>query len=110
MAWRRVLTNGVLLPRAQAFVTHFYNFYFAHTAGGMSIGKKVMDGSFEGHMFDFYQWYEPSGEPANVKALLQASPPPPPIHNLHVSRCTLCTGRSSSWRRTCSWHRTCAGE
>ncbi|KAJ1481406.1 hypothetical protein T484DRAFT_1954368 [Baffinella frigidus] len=57
----------------QAFVTHFYNFYFAHTAGGMSIGKKVMDGSFEGHMFDFYQWYEPSGEPANVKALLQTT-------------------------------------
>lgn len=24
-----------------AFICHFYNFYFAHTAGGRMIGKKV---------------------------------------------------------------------
>jgi hypothetical protein len=25
----------------QAFICHFYNFYFAHTAGGRMIGSKV---------------------------------------------------------------------
>jgi hypothetical protein len=29
----------VLLAAPQVFVTHFYNFYFAHTAGGRMIGK-----------------------------------------------------------------------
>lgn len=38
------------------FVTHFYNYYFAHTAGGRMIGQTVMDTVFEGHLFDFYQW------------------------------------------------------
>jgi hypothetical protein len=54
-----------------AFVTHYYNFYFAHTAGGRTIGKKVMDGSFGGHLFEFYQWKDANGEDANVKELLQ---------------------------------------
>lgn len=27
----------------QAFICHFYNTYFAHSAGGRMIGKKVMD-------------------------------------------------------------------
>lgn len=27
---------------AQAFICHFYNVYFAHSAGGQMIGKKVM--------------------------------------------------------------------
>lgn len=26
----------------QAFICHFYNIYFAHTAGGRMIGKKVL--------------------------------------------------------------------
>lgn len=25
----------------QSFICHYYNFYFAHTAGGRMIGKKV---------------------------------------------------------------------
>jgi len=39
-----------------AFVCHFYNYYFAHTAGGRMIGKKVMDETFGGYLFEFYQW------------------------------------------------------
>eukprot|EP00293_Proteomonas_sulcata_P009674 CAMPEP_0184298480 /NCGR_PEP_ID=MMETSP1049-20130417/9282_1 /TAXON_ID=77928 /ORGANISM="Proteomonas sulcata, Strain CCMP704" /LENGTH=284 /DNA_ID=CAMNT_0026608625 /DNA_START=1 /DNA_END=855 /DNA_ORIENTATION=+ len=38
------------------FVCHFYNYYFAHTAGGRMIGQKVMDSSFDGHLFNFYKW------------------------------------------------------
>eukprot|EP00286_Rhodomonas_abbreviata_P016984 CAMPEP_0181323942 /NCGR_PEP_ID=MMETSP1101-20121128/20073_1 /TAXON_ID=46948 /ORGANISM="Rhodomonas abbreviata, Strain Caron Lab Isolate" /LENGTH=257 /DNA_ID=CAMNT_0023432041 /DNA_START=158 /DNA_END=931 /DNA_ORIENTATION=+ len=42
--------------QSPAFVCHFYNFYFAHTAGGRMIGKKVMDETFGGYLFEFYQW------------------------------------------------------
>lgn len=37
-------------------VCHFYNYYFAHTAGGRMIGKTVMDSVFDGYLFEFYQW------------------------------------------------------
>mmetsp|Transcript_77064 Transcript_77064/g.208086 ORF Transcript_77064/g.208086 Transcript_77064/m.208086 type:complete len:98 (+) Transcript_77064:546-839(+) len=40
----------------QEFVVHFYNFYFAHTAGGRTIGKRVMGELFGGHLFAFYSW------------------------------------------------------
>jgi len=38
------------------FVCHFYNYYFAHTAGGRMIGSTVMNTVFDGHLFQFYQW------------------------------------------------------
>jgi len=38
------------------FVCHFYNYYFAHTAGGRMIGTTVMNSEFGGHLFEFYQW------------------------------------------------------
>ena len=38
------------------FVCHFYNYYFAHTAGGRMIGQSVMDSVFGGHLFEFYKW------------------------------------------------------
>merc|ERR1719163_539645 len=41
---------------APAFVCHFYNVYFAHTAGGQMIGKKVWDMLLDGRTLDFYQW------------------------------------------------------
>jgi heme oxygenase len=52
------------LPTA-TFITHFYNYYFAHTAGGMRIGQMVMDGQFGGHTFNFYKW------DGDVKEILQ---------------------------------------
>jgi heme oxygenase len=38
------------------FTCHFYNFYFAHTAGGRMIGKMMADKLLEGRTLEFYQW------------------------------------------------------
>lgn len=35
---------------------HFYNFYFAHTAGGRMIGKMMADKLLDGRTLEFYQW------------------------------------------------------
>lgn len=39
-----------------AFICHFYNFYFAHTAGGRMIGKKVSEMILDSTTLDFYKW------------------------------------------------------
>jgi heme oxygenase len=44
----------------EAFVCHFYNFYFAHTAGGIMIGKMMANKLLGGHTLHFYQW--PAGD------------------------------------------------
>ncbi|KAL6754134.1 putative heme oxygenase HO1 [Haematococcus lacustris] len=49
-----------------AFICHYYNFYFAHTAGGRMIGNKVSEMLLDKHTLAFYQW---SGD---VAALLDA--------------------------------------
>lgn len=41
------------IPR---FICHFYNFYFAHTAGGRLIGAKMADLLLEKKQLKFYQW------------------------------------------------------
>lgn len=40
----------------QAFICHFYNIYFAHTAGGRMIGKKVAEKILDGRELEFYKW------------------------------------------------------
>merc|ERR1712216_1047067 len=45
--------NTIAVP---VFVCHFYNYYFAHTAGGRMIDQSVMDSVFGGHLFEFYKW------------------------------------------------------
>ncbi|KAI3801854.1 hypothetical protein L1987_29971 [Smallanthus sonchifolius] len=40
----------------QAFICHFYNTYFAHTAGGRMIGKKVATKILNGKELEFYKW------------------------------------------------------
>mmetsp|Transcript_2665 Transcript_2665/g.5507 ORF Transcript_2665/g.5507 Transcript_2665/m.5507 type:complete len:310 (+) Transcript_2665:108-1037(+) len=50
------------IPR---FVNHFYNFYFAHTAGGRMIGKRMAELLLDGETLKFYQWE------GDVKALLE---------------------------------------
>jgi heme oxygenase (biliverdin-producing, ferredoxin) len=50
------------IPR---FVCHFYNQYFAHTAGGLMIGKRMSDKLLEGKTLKFYTWTVP-----DVKVLL----------------------------------------
>ncbi|KAD3067934.1 hypothetical protein E3N88_35814 [Mikania micrantha] len=39
-----------------AFICHFYNTYFAHTAGGRMIGKKVAAKILNGKELEFYKW------------------------------------------------------
>ncbi|KAB1209084.1 Heme oxygenase 1, chloroplastic [Morella rubra] len=40
----------------QAFLCHFYNVYFAHSAGGRMIGKKVAEKILNGKELEFYKW------------------------------------------------------
>eukprot|EP00276_Gloeochaete_wittrockiana_P008758 CAMPEP_0184652116 /NCGR_PEP_ID=MMETSP0308-20130426/9789_1 /TAXON_ID=38269 /ORGANISM="Gloeochaete witrockiana, Strain SAG 46.84" /LENGTH=293 /DNA_ID=CAMNT_0027086791 /DNA_START=78 /DNA_END=959 /DNA_ORIENTATION=- len=39
-----------------AFICHFYNIYFAHSAGGRMIGQKMSDLVLDGHSLNFYKW------------------------------------------------------
>ena len=48
---REMVSEGQL----EAFVCHFYNFYFAHTAGGRMIGKRMADQLLEGRTLEFYK-------------------------------------------------------
>merc|ERR1711904_197867 len=38
------------------FICHYYNTYFAHTAGGRMIGKAVSDRILDGRKLDFYHY------------------------------------------------------
>ena len=49
------------------FMCHYYNHYFAHTAGGLMIGKKMAKLLLEGHTLDFYKWQ------GNVRELMGAT-------------------------------------
>ena len=55
-----------------AFVCHFYNQYFAHTAGGLMIGKKMSDALLDGRTLEFYKWGD-AGD-LNPKEVCRAAP------------------------------------
>jgi heme oxygenase len=38
------------------FICHFYNVYFAHSAGGKMIGRKVSEMILDGKELEFYRW------------------------------------------------------
>ncbi|URE28287.1 heme oxygenase 1 [Musa troglodytarum] len=40
----------------QAFICHFYNIYFAHSAGGRMIGRKVAEKILDSKELQFYKW------------------------------------------------------
>ncbi|XP_009602421.1 heme oxygenase 1, chloroplastic [Nicotiana tomentosiformis] len=40
----------------QAFICHFYNTYFAHSAGGRMIGRKVAEKILNKKELEFYKW------------------------------------------------------
>ncbi|XP_010533161.1 PREDICTED: heme oxygenase 1, chloroplastic-like isoform X1 [Tarenaya hassleriana] len=40
----------------QAFICHFYNIYFAHSAGGRMIGRKVAEKILDDKELEFYKW------------------------------------------------------
>ena len=54
---REMVADGEL----EKFVCHFYNFYFAHTAGGRMIGKRMGAMLLDGKTLAFYAW-EKDGE------------------------------------------------
>ncbi len=41
---------------APGFLCHWYNVYFAHTAGGRMIGTKVASMILDGASLTFYEW------------------------------------------------------
>ncbi|CAL4923022.1 unnamed protein product [Urochloa decumbens] len=41
---------------APAFLSHYYNIYFAHVTGGVSIGKKICNKILDGRELEFYKW------------------------------------------------------
>ncbi|KAL5219529.1 hypothetical protein ABZP36_020213 [Zizania latifolia] len=41
---------------APAFLSHYYNIYFAHTTGGVAIGDKICKKILEGKELEFYKW------------------------------------------------------
>ncbi|EEH51486.1 heme oxygenase [Micromonas pusilla CCMP1545] len=43
------------------FICHFYNVYFAHSAGGRMIGRKVSEMILNGKELEFYKWEESRG-------------------------------------------------
>ncbi|KAG6473818.1 heme oxygenase 1, chloroplastic-like [Zingiber officinale] len=49
----------------QAFICHFYNVYFAHTAGGRMIGSKAAEKILDNKELAFYKW------DGNLSELLQ---------------------------------------
>ena len=100
-----------------AFVCHFYNQYFAHTAGGLMIGKKMSDALLDGRTLEFYKWGDAGDvNPKEVRSPRRAAPhtarpPPPPPARPHRrsahtppppsrrSCCRRCAPRSTRWRR-----------
>ena len=44
--------EGELAPQ---FICHYYNFYFAHSAGGRMIGRKMSEMLLAGHELEFYK-------------------------------------------------------
>lgn len=59
------LVQGLAENDVPAFICHYYNVYFAHTAGGRMIGGKMSEMLLEGAHLEFYK-YE-----SDVKELLQ---------------------------------------
>jgi heme oxygenase (biliverdin-producing, ferredoxin) len=43
------------------FICHFYNVYFAHSAGGKMIGRKVSEMILDGKELEFYVWNKNGG-------------------------------------------------
>lgn len=50
-------------------ICHYYNFYFAHTAGGRMIGKQMSALLLENKTLEFYKW---DGNLAQIKAAVKA--------------------------------------
>ena len=47
---------GMARDNVPAFMCHYYNTYFAHTAGGRMIGKQLSDAILDKKKLEFYKW------------------------------------------------------
>jgi len=52
----KTLLEDLAVSDPPAFICHFYNVYFAHTAGGRMIGKKMSDMLLDGKELEFYKY------------------------------------------------------
>jgi len=52
------------------FMCHYYNFTFAHTAGGRMIGKRFSELLFNNRTLEFYKW---DGDINEIKAVVKAN-------------------------------------
>jgi heme oxygenase len=50
------LIESLAISNPPKFICHYYNHYFAHTAGGRMIGKRMADKLLEGKTLSFYEW------------------------------------------------------
>lgn len=48
--------KNMVATKPEAVLCHWYNYYFAHSAGGRMIGRMMQDKLFDGHHFAFYEW------------------------------------------------------
>lgn len=55
----------LVAERPESALCHWYNYYFAHSAGGRMIGRLMQQRLFDGREFRFYEWE------SDVKTLLQ---------------------------------------
>ena len=89
----KMLTEMADANEIEAFVCHFYNTYFAHTAGGRMIGKKMSNLLLEGRTLDFYRCriHRSAAAPTVLRPALcrvawrrrgSVGPPPPPFPSL----------------------------
>lgn len=46
----------LIVEKPESVLCHWYNYYFAHSAGGRMIGKLMQDRLFGGRSFRFYEW------------------------------------------------------
>lgn len=61
------LLKELAATNPQAFICHFYNVYFAHSAGGRMIGTKMSDALLDRHELEFYKYGD-----AEMKDLLNS--------------------------------------
>jgi heme oxygenase len=64
--------EGLAETDKPAFICHFYNVYFAHSAGGRMIGRKVSAAVLDGKELNFYQWDDLDSSLQNTKDKLNA--------------------------------------
>lgn len=70
-SYATLLREMIAAGEREAFVSHFYNFYFAHTAGGRMIGKMMSDKLLDGRTLEFYRWSRGDPKEELLPALTQ---------------------------------------